>query len=277
MKAHSHVTNDRIRDLDKRRFQSRQPAAMPQHSDATRLGNPKSTGVAMTYPPGFLLSVIIPVFNEETTVEQIIARVRQTNVPTEIIVVDDGSTDGTSDVLTRAALARDVRLISHTKNLGKGAAVRCGCSIAEGTVLLVQDADLEYDPDDYQRLVQPILRDEADVVYGSRYGVPQRRQDRTLHRFGNRLITFLSNRFTRLNLTDVETCYKVLRRELADEIIPHLQENGFGIEIELTSRLARHGARIVEVPIRYRGRSYAEGKKIGLVDAMRAIWCIVRY
>jgi glycosyltransferase involved in cell wall biosynthesis len=231
----------------------------------------------MNYPPGFLLSVIIPVFNEETTVEQVIQRVRETKVPTEIIVVDDGSTDGTSDVLARAALTSDVRLITHERNLGKGAAVRNGYSIAEGTLTVVQDADLEYNPQDYQRLVQPILRDEADVVYGSRFAAADHVPKFSWHRLGNQLITFLSNRVTRLHLTDVETCYKVIRRELADELVPQLRENRFGIEIELTSRLARRGARIVEVPICYRGRSYAEGKKIGLLDAMRAIWCIMRY
>jgi glycosyltransferase involved in cell wall biosynthesis len=274
MTANSSGARELRRRDDRRSPFQRQPSHRQLIEDS-QVGNPKLTYAATTYPSGFLLSVIIPVFNEETTIERVIQRVRQSRVPTEIIVVDDGSTDGTSDVLTNMAHARDIRLVTHTRNQGKGAAVRCGCSIAEGTLVMVQDADLEYDPGDFERLIQPILRDEADVVYGSRFVEPN--GDGALHRWGNRLITFLSNRVTRLNLTDVETCYKVLRRGLADEIIPQLQENGFGIEIELTSRLARKGARIVEVPIRYRRRTYAEGKKIGIVDAIRAMWCIFRY
>jgi glycosyltransferase involved in cell wall biosynthesis len=229
------------------------------------------------FPEDFLLSVIIPIYNEAETVSEVIDRVLATKIPCEIIAVDDGSSDGSATILN--ALARDVsalRLITHPQNLGKGAAVRSGCAAAQGTCVLIQDADLEYDPRDYPQLLAPILNGQADVVYGSRFLTPATGKRKSWHRWGNSLITWASNRFTRLELSDVETGYKVLRKDRLDAVLPELSEDGFGIELELTAAIARRGYRIVEVPVKYQGRSYADGKKIGVRDALRALWCIVR-
>ncbi|MBX3420336.1 MAG: glycosyltransferase family 2 protein [Pirellulaceae bacterium] len=228
-------------------------------------------------PADFKLSVIVPVFNEVNTILQIIQRLRETQLPLEIIVVDDGSQDGTRDCLQRLPPSDDLRIILHQRNQGKGAALRTGFGIATGTAVIVQDADLEYDPEDFRFLIQPMIEDRADVVYGTRFGHHDRPVSPLWHSLANRWITQLSNLRTGLHLSDVETCYKLIRRELIQELAPDLRENRFGIEIELTVKLARRRARFYERPIRYWRRGFHEGKKIGWRDAVRAIYCMLRY
>tara|TARA_B100000700_G_scaffold139232_1_gene155321 strand:+ start:6545 stop:7381 length:837 start_codon:yes stop_codon:yes gene_type:complete len=221
------------------------------------------------------LSVVIPVYNEVQTVETLLSRVRDVPLWLEVIVVDDGSTDGTSELLARLEGDLIDRLISKKVNQGKGAALRTGFKHATGDVVVVQDADMEYDPHEFPRLLQPILSGKADAVYGSRFLGGPHRVLLFWHSVGNRFLTLLSNMFTDLNLTDMETCYKMVRRELLDEL--PLSANRFGIEPEITARLAQAGARIYELPISYHGRSYAEGKKIGWKDGISALGCIVKY
>jgi glycosyltransferase involved in cell wall biosynthesis len=229
-------------------------------------------------PENFLLSVVMPVFNERHTIDEIIRRVRACGIPCELVIVDDGSTDGTRELLEKYRGYADVTLLFHAKNEGKGAALRKGFLRAKGDVVVVQDADLEYDPADYSRLLQPIIEDQADVVYGSRFSGGSHRVLYFWHSAGNRFLTLISNVFTNLNLTDIETCYKMFRRELIQQIAPTLREPRFGIEPELTAKLARvPGVRIYERPINYSGRTYAQGKKIGWRDGLRALWCILRY
>ena len=228
-------------------------------------------------PSGFKLSVVIPVFNEVNTVLEVIERVRRTQLPLEIILVDDGRVDGTREKLSSLPASDDLKVILHERNRGKGAALRTGFEHATGNAVVVQDADLEYDPDDFRFLIQPIVEDEADVVYGTRYGHHDRQVPPLWHVMVNRLITRLTNLRTGLYLSDVETCYKVIRRELIAELYPGLRENRFGIEIELTVKLARKRVRFYERPIRYHRRSYHEGKKIGWRDGVRALYCMLRY
>lgn len=229
-------------------------------------------------PDDFLLSVVIPVFNEAATVDKVIQRVRAIELPCEIIVVDDGSTDGTREVLQCLATADDLRVFMHEHNQGKGAALKTGFAAARGDVVVIQDADMEYDPRDFIDLLQPIVEDEVDIVYGSRFSRSSRSQSPRWHQQGNRLITRLSNLRTRQSFTDVETCYKMIRRELLEKISGSLREKGFGIELEITAKLAKlKGVRFCERPISYEKRSYAEGKKIGWRDAVWAMWCILRY
>ncbi|MEM8732609.1 MAG: glycosyltransferase family 2 protein [Planctomycetota bacterium] len=228
-------------------------------------------------PDDFCLSVVIPVFNEVETVLSVIERVRRTELPLEIILVDDGSSDGTRDKLASLPAADDLRIILHEKNRGKGAALRTGFAEATGTAVVVQDADLEYDPDDFRFLIQPIVEDRADVVYGTRYGHHDRPVPPLWHVMVNRFITRLANLRTGLYLSDFETCYKVIKRELIQEIAPGLLENRFGIEIEMTVKLARMKARFYERPIRYDRRGFDEGKKIGWRDGVRALYCMLRY
>ena len=225
----------------------------------------------------YRLSIVIPCYNEAATIAELVARVRRSAVPRqEVIVVDDGSTDGTADALRGVLADRIDRVIFHPENRGKGAAVRSGIAAATGDLVLIQDADLEYDPADYPRLVQPILENGADVVYGSRFtGSDAHRVLLFWHMVANRLLTLLSNGFTNLNLTDMETGYKVFRRDAIQAI--EIREERFGFEPEVTAKLARRGCIFYEVGIRYHGRTYAEGKKIGLADAFRALYAIIRY
>jgi glycosyltransferase involved in cell wall biosynthesis len=221
------------------------------------------------------LSVIVPTFNEEATIEALLRRVRALPLGIEVIVVDDGSTDDTAAILGRLEKEGVLdRLVFHVRNRGKGAALRSGFELATGDVVVVQDADLEYDPAELPRLMEPILQGWADAVFGSRFLGGPHRFHLFWHYAGNRALTLLSNVLTDLNLTDMETCYKLIRRDLL-ETLP-LTRDRFGFEPEITARLSQAGARIYEVPISYRGRSYEEGKKIGWKDGIAAIWHILR-
>jgi glycosyltransferase involved in cell wall biosynthesis len=223
------------------------------------------------------LSVIVPCYNEAETIRKIVSEIRKSPYPeTEIIIVDDCSTDGTQDILKNEIQGTVDKVIFHYTNQGKGAALRSGFSAATGDILLIQDADLEYDPGEYPKLVEPILSDRADVVYGSRFlGGQPHRVLYFWHRLGNGLLTLLSNMCTNLNLTDMETCYKVFRRELIQSIT--IEEDRFGFEPEITAKLAKLKPRFYEVGISYHGRTYEEGKKVGWRDGVHALYCIVKY
>ena len=229
-------------------------------------------------PSDFTLSVVIPVYNEVGTVRQAIRRVRDTRLPCELIVVDDGSTDGAREVLQELSAQQDVRVVYHDHNQGKGAALKTGFLQASGDVVVVQDADMEYDPEDFWLLLQPIIEGTADVVLGSRFSGPACQVAPLWHLAANQLITKLFSFRKGRRFTDVETCYKMFRRELIQELAPALREKGFGIEIELTAKLlSLPRVRFSERPIQYVRRSYDEGKKIGWRDGLRALWCILRY
>ncbi len=222
------------------------------------------------------LSVVIPIYNESATIEQLVSRVRAVPIDKELVIVDDGSTDGTADILRVLSADADVRVFRHEANQGKGAALRTGFKEAVGDIVIVQDADLEYDPREYPRLIQPILDGKADVVFGSRFvGSESHRVMYFWHYLGNRFLTLLSNCFTNLNLTDMEACYKVFRREVIQGI--EIQESRFGFEPEITAKVAALGCPIYEVGISYSGRTYAEGKKIGWKDGASALWCVIKY
>ena len=230
------------------------------------------------WPPGFRLSVVIPVYNERDTVAEVVRRVRRSGVPCQIILVDDGSTDGSRELLESWRDQDDLAIILQPRNRGKGAALKAGFAAAEGDVVIVQDADLEYDPADYARLIQPIVDGEADVVFGSRYFSGRRPAGSRLQYLANRLLTRASNLFTGLRLSDMETCYKAFRGETIRALAPTLCEERFGIEPELTAKVARlPGVRVVERPVSYTGRTRAEGKKITWRDGVQSLWCIVRY
>jgi glycosyltransferase involved in cell wall biosynthesis len=227
-----------------------------------------------------LLSVVIPVYNEKNTIREIVRSVEAVSLPgieKEILLVDDFSTDGTRDILKDRFDGRDgLRILYHDCNRGKGAALRTGIAQTKGDIVLIQDADLEYDPQEYPKLLAPILAGKADVVYGSRFaGGESKRVLFYWHSLGNKFLTHLSNMFTNINLTDMETCYKVFRGEIVRKI--RIEEDRFGFEPEVTSKVARMGCRIYEVGIGYSGRTYAEGKKINWKDGVRAIWCILKY
>jgi glycosyltransferase involved in cell wall biosynthesis len=226
-------------------------------------------------PATFKLSIVIPVYNEERTIHEILARVAALAVPKEIVIVDDCSRDATPELLRELDGVNGVRVVFKPQNEGKGAALRTGFEHATGDVVVVQDADLEYDPRDILKLLPPLVRGECDVVYGSRF-LHERPHDKSLvHRFGNWLLTTASNLFTGLRITDMETCYKAFRRDVIQGL--PIRQNRFGFEPEVTAKLARRKCRVVEVPISYNARSFAEGKKIGVKDLFNALWCIVRY
>ncbi len=230
-----------------------------------------------TIPYENCLSVVMPVYNEAATVERAIEAVLKQPCVKELIVVNDGSTDGTRETLQRLEeLTPKLRVFHHESNRGKGAAVNTGFNHAEAPVVLVQDADLEYTPDDYRGLLEPILAGKADVVFGSRFlGGHAHRVLYFWHSVGNKFLTLLSNMVTNLNLTDIECCYKVFRREVLSKIT--IREPGFGIEPELTAKVARLKVRLFEVSVGYYGRTYEEGKKIGWKDGVWAFWCILKY
>lgn len=223
------------------------------------------------------LSVVIPCFNEITTLERVLEAVRRSPVPNkEIIVVDDGSTDGTRELIQTRLRDQIDQVILQPHNRGKGAALRAGFAAATGDIVVVQDADLEYDPAEFPKLMRPFLDQGADVVFGSRFiGGESHRVLYYWHSVGNRLLTMISNMFTNLNLTDMEVCYKLLRRELLQRIT--IEEERFGFEPEITAKLAKLECSIYEVGISYAGRTYAEGKKIGWRDGLWALWCILKY
>lgn len=225
------------------------------------------------------VSVVIPVYNEESTICVIVDRVLSSSVPLkEILLVDDCSSDSSVEIIESSLLPLDsrIRLLRHERNQGKGAALRTGFREVKGDIVIIQDADLEYDPAEYPNLITPIVEDKADVVFGSRFvGGGPHRVVYFWHMLGNKFLTLLSNMMTNINLTDMETCYKVFRREILDQI--DIQENRFGFEPEITAKVARMRCRIFEVGISYYGRTYAEGKKITWRDGVWAIYCILKY
>jgi glycosyltransferase involved in cell wall biosynthesis len=237
-------------------------------------------------PDNFVLSVVIPIYNEERTLMILIDRVRSVPIRKELVLVEDCSKDKTREILksleSEAAANPDpmnaIKVVYHDVNKGKGAAVRTGFSQAVGDAIVIQDADLEYNPSEYPRLLHPIIDGSADVVYGSRFlGGQEHRVLYFWHSIGNKVLTMMSNGFTNLNLTDMETCYKVFSRNALEDIWPTLKQNRFGIEPELTAKIARRRLRVFEISVSYHGRTYQEGKHIGMKDGFQALWCILRY
>lgn len=221
-----------------------------------------------------LLSVIMPVYNEQATIDEIICRVRQVDVPKELIIVDDFSTDGTRDRLKKYENEPNIKVIYHQFNQGKGAALRTGIAYATGDIVIFQDADLEYHPEEYPRLIEPIIKGYADVVYGSRFkGVS--RAFLFWHFLGNKLLTLITNILYNSTISDMETCYKVFKREVIQNI--KIRSNRFNVEPEITAKVLKRKLRLVEVPITYTGRDYTEGKKITWRDGLSALWTLIKY
>jgi glycosyltransferase involved in cell wall biosynthesis len=223
-----------------------------------------------------LLSVVIPVYNEEATLEKILARVLAVPVEKELVIVDDGSKDRSREILAELAAADPrIRVILHERNLGKAGALATGFEQARGEIVIIQDADLEYDPEEYPKILQPIFDGRADVVFGSRFQGHQARVHLFFHYVANRLLTLASNICTNLNLTDMECCYKAFRREILDVV--KIESKRFAVEPELVQKVAKLGVKVYEVGVSYHGRDYSEGKKIGLSDAFEAVWAIAKY
>ncbi|MBN2288495.1 MAG: glycosyltransferase family 2 protein [Candidatus Glassbacteria bacterium] len=220
------------------------------------------------------LSVVMPAYNEIDTIEEIIRRVLAVDLEKELVIVDDCSTDGTREYLEKLSDPR-IRVFFQERNMGKGAAVRRGIAEAAGEVIVIQDADLEYNPEEYHQLLEPIRKGLADVVFGTRFGGSTTRVHLFWHYLGNRMLTLFSNMFTNLNLTDMEVCYKMFKSSIIKGI--HLRSDRFGFEPEVTAKVARLGCRIYETPVSYAGRDYSEGKKIGWKDGISAVYCILRY
>jgi len=222
-----------------------------------------------------MISVIIPVYNEVKTIKEIVKRVQAVDLAKEIIIVDDASTDGTREALNELKEGEGITVLFHESNQGKGAALRTACKEVKGDIVIIQDADLEYDPQEYSKLIRPIIEGKADAVYGSRFLGGPHRVLLFWHYVGNKLLTLFSNMFTNLNLTDMETCYKVFKTSLLKEL--SIESNRFGVEPEITTKLAKLKCRIYEVDISYSGRDYGEGKKINWKDGVAAFYWIVKY
>ena len=222
-----------------------------------------------------MISVIIPVYNEVTTIKEIVTRVQSVDLAKEIIIVDDASTDGSREVLNELKEREGITVLLHQSNQGKGAALRTACKQVKGDIVIIQDADLEYDPQEYSKLIRPIIEGKADAVYGSRFLGGPHRVLLFWHYVGNKLLTLFSNMFTNLNLTDMETCYKVFKTSILKEL--SIESNRFGVEPEITTKLAKLKCRIYEVDISYSGRDYGEGKKINWKDGVAAFYWIVKY
>ena len=253
-----------------------QRSLTPLSNEAIEAAVPRLRGRSPIAPDELLLSVLVPVYNEENTIRIIIDQVKSVPIRTQIICVNDCSTDGSRAILDRLHEAGMIDVLVHKEiNEGKGAAIRTALHRSTGNVVIVQDADLEYDPADWPVMLDPIIEGKADAVFGSRFLGGSHRVLYFWHSIGNSVLTTVSNMFTNLNLTDMETCYKAIRGDLARSLV--LTADRFGFEPEVTARLAQAGARIWEVPIGYSGRTYAEGKKIGWKDGFRALWCIARF
>jgi glycosyltransferase involved in cell wall biosynthesis len=246
----------------------------PQVKPAVPAAKPSSLA-SRSQRTSLAVSVVIPVFNERETIVEIVRRVQAVGVHSEIIIVDDFSTDGTRDILYQLEREADIRVLMHGYNRGKGAALRTAFQHCRGDVVAIQDADLEYDPNDLPMLIEAIERQEADVVYGSRFLEEAHQDPSRIHRFGNWMLTAASNFSTGQWLTDMETCYKVFRREVLQQIT--IEQERFGFEPEITAKVSRLGYGILEMPIHYKSRGYDAGKKIGLRDAANAVWCIAKY
>lgn len=220
------------------------------------------------------LSVIIPVYNEKNTIEEIVKRVMAVDIPKEIIIVDDGSTDGTTEILKRIAGNSEVKIFSHPKNLGKGAAIRTALEHITGDYVIIQDADLEYDPEDYEKMIKPILKGKAEVVYGSRF-TGERRDMLFWHYLGNRFLSLVTDILYNTTLSDMETCYKLFKTDIIKSL--NLKARGFEFEPEVTAKTLRKGIKIYEVPISYAGRDFSEGKKITWKAGFKALWTLIKY
>ena len=221
------------------------------------------------------LSIIVPVYNEPSTLEEIVNRLLALEETYEVILVNDGSANQTTDLITKLSDLEPIQVIHHQNNRGKGAAIRTGLDACRGDIIAIQDADLEYDPAEISKLIAPIIHGDVDVVYGSRFLGPNATSTPFYRRMANQLLTWTSNQMTGLELTDMETCYKVMTKQVIQSL--ELQENRFGIEPELTAKIAKQKWRLIEIPISYQPRGYSDGKKIGIRDGLRAVWCIWKY